>query len=71
MIYDSAETLFDDDQWHCIEARFKLNTLDLEKDRPNPDGIVQGWFVGSWSINQTQVILRSTDFPAMKFSNSC
>ncbi len=68
MTYDSAETLFDDDQWHCIEARFKLNTLDQEKDRPNADGIVQGWFDGKLVVDQTQVVLRSTDFPAMKFN---
>jgi hypothetical protein len=44
--YDSQEVLFKDDQWHCVEAYFKLNTLDLENDRPNQDGIVRGWFDG-------------------------
>jgi hypothetical protein len=66
--YDSAEALFTDDQWHCIEACFKLNTLDLKNDRPNPDGIVRGWFDGRLVIEHTDVVLRSTDFPAMKFN---
>ena len=66
--YDSAEALFSDDQWHCIEACFKLNTLDLANDRPNRDGIVRGWFDGRLVIEQTNVVLRSTDFPAMKFN---
>ena len=44
--YDSKEVLFNDGRWHCIEAYFKLNTLDMENDRPNPDGVVRGWFDG-------------------------
>lgn len=68
MMYDSADRLFTDDQWHCIEACFKLNTLDLKNDRPNRDGVVRGWFDGTLVIEHTDVILRSTDFPAMKFN---
>jgi hypothetical protein len=67
-LYDSPEALFTDDQWHCIEACFKLNTLDLQNDRPNRDGIVRGWFDGKLVIEHTNVIFRSTDFPAMKFN---
>ena len=37
--YDSEEELFTDDAWHCVEAQFRLNSLDLERDRPNADGI--------------------------------
>ena len=66
--WESAEVLFTDDQWHCIEAGFKLNTLDLKNDRPNADGIVRGWFDGKLVIEHTDVILRSTDFPNMKFN---
>ncbi len=68
MVYDSREELFTDDKWHCIEACFKLNTLDLKNDRPNRDGVVRGWFDGSLVVEQTNVVLRSTDFPAMKFN---
>lgn len=67
-MFDSADTLFTDDAWHCIEAQFKLNTLDLKNDKPNADGIVRGWFDGKLVIEHTDVILRSTDFPNMKFN---
>jgi hypothetical protein len=66
--YDSEDVLFDDDKWHCVEAYFKLNTLDLENDRPNRDGIVRGWFDGKLVVEHTDVVLRSTDFPKMKFN---
>ena len=66
--YDSDEVLFKDDQWHCVEAYFKLNTLDLQKDRPNRDGVVRGWFDGRLVVERTGVILRSTDFPKMQFN---
>lgn len=67
-LYDSPTVLFTDDKWHCIEACFKLNTLDLKNDRPNRDGIVRGWFDGKLVIEHTNVVLRSTDFPKMKFN---
>ena len=66
--YDSDEVLFDDDQWHCVEALFQLNTLDLRADKPNADGIVRGWFDGELVIDRNDVVLRSTDFPKMKFN---
>lgn len=67
-MFDSADELFTDDAWHCVEAQFKLNTLDLKTDKPNADGIVRGWFDGRLVIEHTDVILRSTDFPNMKFN---
>lgn len=67
-MYDSAEKLFSNDQWHCVEAMFQLNTLDLATDKPNADGVVRGWFDGALVIDRTDVVLRSTDFPAMKFN---
>jgi len=66
--YDSDDVLFDDDRWHCVEACFKLNTLDLENDRPRSDGVVRAWFDGRLVVDRTDVVLRSTDFPAMKFN---
>ncbi|MFB3894260.1 MAG: hypothetical protein ACE15C_19820 [Phycisphaerae bacterium] len=68
MLYDSKDKLFTDDKWHCVEARFKLNTLDLKNDKPNTDGIIQGWFDGKLVIDRQNVVLRSTDFPKMKFN---
>jgi hypothetical protein len=67
-MYDSEEVLFNDDKWHQVEALFKLNSLDLARDKPNADGVVRGWFDGKLVIEDTDVILRSTDFPNMKFN---
>jgi hypothetical protein len=68
MLYDSSEALFTDDAWHCVEAMFQLNSLDMAADRPNADGIVRGWFDGELVVDRTDVVLRSTDFPKMKFN---
>ena len=67
-LYDSQEVLFKDDQWHLVEALFKLNSLDLNNDKPKADGIVRGWVDGKQVIDRTDVVLRSTDFPKMKFN---
>jgi len=67
-LYDSEEVLFDDAEWHCIEAYFKLNTLDMENDQPNEDGIVRGWFDNELVVDHSDVILRSTDFPEMEIN---
>ena len=66
--YDSEDVLFDDDQWHCIEAHFKLNSLDLKSDRPNADGIARAWFDDKLVVEHKDVIFRSTDFPNMQFN---
>jgi hypothetical protein len=68
MFYDSKESLFVDDKWHCVEASFKLNTLDRTNDRPNQDGVVRAWFDDKLVVERTDVVLRSTDFPNMKFN---
>jgi hypothetical protein len=66
--YDSGEVLFGNNEWHCVEAFFQLNTLDLKADRTNADGVVRGWFDGELVIDRTDVVLRSTDFPKMKLN---
>jgi hypothetical protein len=66
--YDSEDVLFNDDKWHRVEALFRLNSLDAKDDKPNADGIVQGWFDGKLVIDHKNVVLRSTDFPKMKFN---
>jgi predicted amidohydrolase len=66
--FDSKEGLFNDDAWHCVEAFFRLNSLDIERDRPNADGIARAWFDGKLVVDRHDVILRSTDFPEMKFN---
>jgi hypothetical protein len=66
--YDSKDVLLNDARWHCVEAMFQLNSLDQKEDKPNADGIVRGWFDGKLVIDRNEVILRSTDFPKMKFN---
>jgi hypothetical protein len=70
--FDSKDALFTDDQWHCIEAQFKLNTLSADdgvrKQTANPDGVVRGWFDGRLVVERTDVLLRSPDYPKMKFN---
>ena len=66
--FDSREVLFNDDQWHLVEAYFQLNTLDLAADKPIRDGVVRGWFDGKLVVEETDVVLRSTDFPKMQFN---
>lgn len=67
-LYDSKDVLFKENRWHCIEAFFKLNSLDMKNDKPNKDGVVRGWFDGKLVINHSDVVLRSTDFPDMKIN---
>jgi hypothetical protein len=67
-MFDSKEVLFSDDKWHRVEALFKLNSVDLKMDKPNADGSVRGWFDGKLVIDRSNVILRSTDFPRMRFN---
>jgi hypothetical protein len=66
--YDSQDVLFQDDKWHSVEAHFKLNSLDMEKDRANSDGVARGWFDGKLVVEHADVIFRSPDFPHMKFN---
>ena len=66
-LFDSQDVLFDDGKWHCVEAMFKLNSLDLARDRPNDDGELRGWVDGKLVIERTDVVFRSTDFPRMRF----
>lgn len=67
-LFDSEDRRFDDGKWHHIEAVFTLNSLDLVNDRPNADGVVRGWVDGQLLIDRDDVVLRSTDFPEMRFN---
>lgn len=66
--YDSERVLFADDRWHCIEAMFKLNSVDPAAGAWRADGEVRGWFDGELVIERTDVVLRSVDFPNMRFN---
>ena len=67
-MFDSAKAVFTDDRWHCVEALYTLNSLNLTDDKPVADGVVRAWFDGELVVDRTDVILRSTDFPKMKFN---
>lgn len=67
-LYDSQEVVFRDDRWHCVEAEFKLNSLDLKADRPLPDGELRGWVDGKLVVERKDVVFRSTDFPNMRIN---
>lgn len=67
-LYDSKQKVFTDDKWHCIEAQFKLNTLDLARDLPNRNGVIRGWFDQQLVIEHTDVVFRTTDFPNMQWN---
>ncbi len=67
-LYDSKDVVLNDDKWHCVEAQFKLNTLDMKNDKPNRDGVIRGWFDGKLVVEQKDVVFRTTDFPKMKWN---
>lgn len=67
-MFDSRERVFVDDKWHLVEAFYQLNTVDLPHDKPNADGIVRSWVDGKLQFERTDAVLRSTDFPKMKFN---
>jgi len=67
-LYDSKKALLTDADWHCVEAMFKLNSLDAANDKWNADGELRGWFDGKLVIERTDIIFRTTDFPRMKLN---
>ena len=66
--YDSDQVLFDDADWHCVEAEFRLNSLDRDADAPRSDGLLRGWFDGDLVVDREDIVLRTTDFPEMQFN---
>jgi len=38
--YGRRGVLFDDGKWHRVEAMFKLNSLDMARDKPNQDRVL-------------------------------
>jgi len=52
--------------WHFIEAYFKLNRLSGGKGQP--DGIIRYWYDGALAIERTNVIMRTGTHPSMKFN---
>jgi predicted GH43/DUF377 family glycosyl hydrolase len=67
-LHDSQETLFKDDGWHCVEAMFKLNSVDVKAGTWKSDGELRGWFDGKLVIEHTDVLFRTVDFSDMQFN---
>jgi len=67
-LYDSKEALLDDADWHCIEAMFKLNSVDVDNDKWDANGQLRAWFDGKLVIERTDIIFRTADFPGMKIN---
>jgi hypothetical protein len=67
-LYDSKDRVFKDSRWHCIEAQFRLNTLNVANDTANRDGVIRGWFDDKLVTERSDIIFRTTDFPNMKWN---
>ncbi len=52
--------------WHKVEAYFKLNTISNGKGQS--DGIIQYWYDNQLIINQNNIIMRTAQYPNMKFN---
>lgn len=61
-MFDSPAPVFKDDTWQTVEAFYQLNQVDKS------DGVVRGWVDGVQVVDRSDVILRSKDWPAMKFN---
>jgi len=57
---------FDKNNWHFVEAYFKLNTISGGKGVS--DGVVQYWFDGQPTIDHRNVLLRTGANPTMQFN---
>jgi len=45
-LYDSRQAVLTDADWHCVEAMFKLNSLDAGNGKWKADGELRGWVDG-------------------------
>lgn len=52
--------------WHRVEAYFKLNSVSNGKGVA--DGIIRYWYDGSLIIERTNIIMRTGQYPNMKFN---
>jgi len=59
--------LFQDARWHCVEAIFQLNSVDVRAGIWKADGGLRGWVDGKQVIERRDGLYRTVDFPNMKF----
>lgn len=64
--FDAPSQTLTRGNWHFFEAYFKMNTISNNKGQPN--GIVQAWIDGQNVINLQNVIIRTNQYPTMKFN---
>jgi hypothetical protein len=62
---DGAGPYYKND-WHFVEAYFKLNSISGGIGQA--DGKMQYWFDGELIINKQNAVLRTGQYPAMKFN---
>lgn len=67
-LHDSKDRLFNDGKWHCVEAQFRLNTLNLANDTADRNGLIRGWFDDRLVIERSDIVFRTTDFPKMQWN---
>lgn len=51
--------------WHHVEAYYRMNTVT--NGRGNYDGVAQYWYDGQLIINHTNVLLRTGQYPNLRF----
>ena len=71
--WSAKETYFRDNpgkyyknDWHCIEVMFNMNSI--QKGVGIPDGKIRLWFDEELIISYDNILLRTGEFPDMKFS---
>jgi hypothetical protein len=62
---DTAGVRYKND-WHHVEAYFKLN--GISNGKAMADGVVRYWFDNELIINHSNVMLRTGQYPNMKFN---
>lgn len=72
-IWDADSVYFRDEQglrykndWHFVEAYFKLNTISGGKGLI--DGKIRYWYDGKLLISYDNILMRTAQFPDMKFN---
>jgi hypothetical protein len=58
--------LYYKNDWHFIEAYIKLNSISGGKGLA--DGVIQYWYDGNLIIDHSDVVLRTGQYPDMKFN---
>lgn len=64
--FQDAAGLFYKNDWHHVEAYFKLNSIVNGKGVA--DGVIKYWYDGQAIIDHSDVVLRTGQYPNMKFN---